>query len=244
MLLITKDMQYPKLLTLTMPLWTGVPQLGIMYLRKCFGRLRRSKVFNKVVGGCYQIEIKIKPKGYHIHLHAIIDAPYLPRQSIYTKWCQIIGQDQLQVDIRAATEEKQKIYACKYAAKAADFDREEGTIVAWYLATKGARLFSTFGKWYNVKAETLDPAFDPPEKKPPCPFCGAVGATFLARDGPFLYGFDLWRTLEPYFKGEEDESRRLDGICDVLDGKLSIEELVPPQPANEQETQSCVSEIQ
>ena len=207
-----------------------------MYLRQCFSKLRRSKVFRSVTGGCYQIEVKIKETGYHIHLHAIIDAPYIPRQHIYSRWCEILGRDQLQVDIRAATEEKQKEYVCKYAAKAADFDKNTSVIVEWYEATKGARLFSTFGKWYNVKLEQLNPLAEPEQKKPPCPRCGAIGATFLARDGPFIYGGDTWRSVEIAIVGDRPESQRLHEICDVLDGKRSIEEVVPEETDTEKES--------
>lgn len=209
LLAITRDMAHPKMLTLTMPLWTEIPQDGIKYLRSCFNKLRRKKIMRNVAGGAYTIEVKIKPNGYHIHMHALIDAPYLPHQQLFTAWREIIGTKAPQVDIRAASSDKAKQYVCKYTSKGADFDAQQGTIVKWYLATKGQRLFSTFGKWYNAKIEELlnEEGEEPP--KPTCPICKKQNTTFLARDGPFIYGHEEWNTLARTFTAGQLTTRVL-----------------------------------
>jgi hypothetical protein len=193
---MTRHMQHPKLLTLTMPLWMDDARDGITFIRDAFNRLRKSEVFQKVVGGSYQIEIKIKDNGFHIHIHALLDCPYMPYQHLWSTWKKIIGHDCPQTDIRSADTPQAREYAAKYAAKASDFDADLDNVVAWYEATKGLRLFATFGKWFNATMEELDPEHPRFIPKCTCAQCGAEGTMYLARDGPFLFSPDVWKAME------------------------------------------------
>jgi len=210
-------MKYPKMITLTMPLWEHDPKEGIKYLRECWNSLRRSKVFARVRGGAYQIELKPKDTGWHIHMHAIVDAPYLPHQQIYSAWTKILGVNHAQIDIRAAKSKEQQAYVAKYASKAADFHSGYDVVVKWYEATKGQRLFATFGKWFNQKMEELgeNGVFDKP--KPVCPYCKSESTTFLARDGPFIFGGRNWNEMGTYFTRCQDTARMITEVrsrCD------------------------------
>jgi len=207
---MTKHMQHPKMLTLTMERWGNAPSEGIDYLRTAFNKLRRSKVFEPVVGGAYNIELKPKDNGWHIHMHVLVDAPYLPYQKLFTAWKLILKQHCPQVDIRSASSEKAKEYIVKDASKSVAFDLNPNDIVNWYEATKGKRLFATFGKWYNAKIEDLDDEAKQKEIVPTCPFCGAVKTVFLARDGPWVYGQDEWKKIKKIYITEEGSSRAIE----------------------------------
>ena len=218
-----RQMDFPKMITLTMPRWKLVPQDGIKHLRKCFSKLRRTKLFKTVVGGCYQVELVQKEDGWHIHLHALLDAKYIPRQKLWTEWGRIIGEKFPNVKIEAATNDAQKAYMCKYPVKAAEFDLSSDAIVDWYLATKGARLFSTFGKWYNKKIEDLDAEEMAEPFTPVCPHCNEESTTFLARDGPFMYGHDLWRKLESVMTEGKELIIDREDIKLILNGSKNIQ---------------------
>jgi hypothetical protein len=150
------------------------------------------------VGGSYQIEVKLKGNGFHIHIHALLDSPFMPYQHVWSAWKKIIRHDCPQTDIRSAETPQARAYAAKYAAKASDFDADIDTVVAWYEATKGQRLFTTFGRWYNATIGDLDP--DHPQFVPVCKCtkCGTVGTMYMARDGPYLFSPDLWRSIEKH----------------------------------------------
>ena len=168
-------MQFPKLLTLTMPRWTDEPGAGIDYIRAAWNQLRTSACFDKVKGGVYQIELKPKSGGWHIHIHAILDCPFLPYQHIFSAWRGILGLPSVSIDIRAATTPAEQHYVAKYAAKSADYEGDIPQVVAWWRATKGKRLFATFGDWYNKQ-----PPEDPENPSPlaqnfACPHCGRKG---------------------------------------------------------------------
>ena len=189
-------MKFPKMLTLTMPRWTAVPGDGIDYIRACWNQLRASKVFDKVRGGVYQIELKPKENGWHIHIHAILDCPFLPYQHIFNAWRRILGLPSVSIDIRAATTPAEQHYVAKYAAKSADYEGDIPQVVAWWLATKGKRLFGTFGEWYNQQ-----PPDDPENPQPIaqdfcCPHCGKKGVCCSRDNLPFFVDRDMRRHYE------------------------------------------------
>lgn len=204
---MTRHMQHPKMLTLTMARWTEDPGDGIDHLRAAFNMLRRHKVFKPVIGGAYNIELKPKDNGWHIHMHVMIDAPFMPRQKLYTAWKFILHQSFTEVDIRSASDDKAKEYICKDASKSVSYDLNPHNIVAWYEATKGKRLFATFGKWYNAKIEDLDAEHAPFKAPSVCPFCGAEKTIYFARDGPFIFGNQDWQYLRPTLVGPDGEQR-------------------------------------
>jgi len=214
---MTKCMSFPKFMTLTMPLWTADPRVGIKFLRESFSKLRRRPLWKKVRGGAYTIELKRKPGGWHIHLHCLLDAKFIPYRQLWGVWKEIIGTTCPQVDIRAASSANARSYIAKDASKSAAFDTHPEHIVDWYKATKGIRLWGTFGLWYNSSIQELGNELDLPEPAPCCPNCGAEHTTFLARDGPFIFGHDAWRTLEIAVVGDTGYSRPLPGMAAALD---------------------------
>jgi len=212
LLRMTAQMKFPKLLTLTMPAWTDNPRTGVIFLRRCFTQLRRTKLWASVRGGAYLIELKPHDDYWHIHLHALIDAPYMPYQKIFSEWRRITGNRVPQIDIRSAHEAKSRTYIAKDASKTIVFYVPPDRIVEWYEATRGLRLFSAFGTWYNKLTNVrLDPQGQP---LPPiaCPNCHSVGTMFYARDGPYIYGHDTWSQIRVTIIGSLPDSRPRDDM--------------------------------
>lgn len=223
---MSEHMKFPKMLTLTMPLWKEDPREGIKFLREAFAKMRRHKLFDKVRGGAYQIEVKVKDGGFHIHMHILLDSPYLPYQKVFTAWKDLIGSGAPQIDIRACADAKARAYIVKYAAKSADFDSHPDTIVRWYYATKGQRLFATFGEWYNARIEDLDSEMEAWKPECVCKFCGETKTVFFARDGPFLFGHDMWKSLEPTLVDEQGLTRPITEIVRALNGDKVGQEML------------------
>lgn len=187
-----RDMKFPKMMTLTMPRWKENPGEGIDYLRRCFNLLRISPCFKKVLGGVYQIELKPKVDGWHIHIHVILDSPYLPYQHIYTAWKSILGLPHADIDIKAAKTEREQIYVAKYASKAADYEGDIEKVVEWYEATKGHRLFASFGTWYNKEPEEATGDCTEPREAFACPYCGNTGSCVSGENIGFIVGKDAF----------------------------------------------------
>lgn len=217
---LTHEMAYPKFITLSLPTWTGVPQEGIDRIRKYWNALREHTVLSPVKGGAYQIELKPKPTGWHIHIHVIADAKYIPYRTLFSAWRRITGVPVPQIHIKAATTDSEKAYSAKYASKAADYDAHPGAVVSWYKATKGSRLFATFGAWYHWhEPEDGDNGKFEPEARV-CPFCEKQGTMFLYANGHFLYGGKEWSTISKFWEGTGPASRDLVGIRLALNSEL------------------------
>lgn len=220
LLALCKGMKHAKLLTLTMPRWTTEPKQGIRFIRASFMKLRRTKLFRKIRGGAYQVELIKKPDGWHIHIHVLFDGPFIPHQWIFTQWGRIIGVAVPQIDVRAASDPGAQVYVCKYASKSASFDASIEDIVDWYIATKGQRLFGTFGEWYNKKLIDIAPELCPPVAPRECPNCHAEHTTFLARDGPFIYGWLTWKEIAPTFGADGAWTRDIQEVKKMLEEKV------------------------
>lgn len=184
-----------KLLTLTMPAWRFQPRDGIKLLRDSFNKLRRQKLMKSVVGGTYCVEVVPNDDYWHIHLHAILDCKYLPYQKIFTHWRALFDVRHIEVDIRQADSRQARSYIAKEVGKNMAISLDPEKIVDWYHAIKGSRLWTSFGTFRNVALEELDDEKTDPEFVPVCPNCGTHHSMYFARDGPFVWGGEVWQTI-------------------------------------------------
>lgn len=191
-LALTRNMQHPKMITLTTPPVTSDPKDGIRRLREAWHKLRKHPIMSAVRGGAYTIEVVVREDYYHIHMHVIIDAPYIPYKALFGAWREIIKCRAPQVDIRACSTATARKYIAKDAAKNHVMHTTDEQIVKWYEATHGLRLWATFGDWYNATLEDIDGMMLPDIFAPACPSCGSLHTTFLARDGPHVVGPATW----------------------------------------------------
>jgi len=102
-------------------------------------------------------------------------------------------------------------------ANPTSFEMHPDRIVDWYIATKGLRLFATFGKWYNKKIEELDTEGELFKPSKQCPFCGSEGTVFFARDGPYIFGGKAWNEMQGFVVGDEGWQRDMDPVIKMLD---------------------------
>jgi len=154
----------PKLLTLTL---RNVPTLTREFIRG----LRRSvtKLFHRkwyrerIRGGLQTIEIVNRGKGWHVHMHVLLDADYLPQKKIAKDW-QEITNGSFMVDIREAGTVKEGLkYCLKYLSKAPVLSAHEEE---YRDVVKGLRLVQPFGSLYGDLVMRLPSV--------PCPECGSV----------------------------------------------------------------------
>jgi plasmid rolling circle replication initiator protein Rep len=149
-----------KMLTLTVPN-TGHCRESVRDIIKSFKRLRATRFWKAgVYGGAYVIEITC-PKGqYHVHIHALIDAEYLPVHTISKLWDtvspgKIVWISQIKSDVAIS-------YMLKYITKP-----DTSTVSLEHLndALRDCRLFQTFGRWHGAVPRTDPPPYE-------CSVCG------------------------------------------------------------------------
>jgi len=182
-------MVHPKFLTLTMARCDALKD-GLSRIRKAFTRWRNWKQIKPMItGGYYQLEVVAKDDGWHVHLHALIDGQFLPKNIIWTTWAKALGVKQVNVDISAASRGEVAHEVAKYAAKAVQVkDWTPDQLAEFVAAMKNCRLSGTFGEWFNAKVDELLHE-DPPDPLK-CPHCGKEKTLMPIRAGPYHYGKD------------------------------------------------------
>ncbi len=132
-------------------------------LHRCFGALRRTKLWmSKVVGGCSVIEVKPKDggSGWHPHIHGIIEGRFLPLKPLRKLWMGITG-DSFIIDIRLGHGAKEASrYISKYITKPFDVDttRTPARLCEAIRALHGRRMVTTFGAWRGHKLTVYVPS--------------------------------------------------------------------------------------
>lgn len=205
----THELQHPKLVTLTADPNGQTPRGQVKRLRTAWAKLRRTPMFKKCKGGAYTLELKPEAWGWHVHLHAVLDIQYIPQKKLFAAWRNIISERCPQVDIRAAETAEARRYVAKYVCKNDTLLLEPNRAAEYLEATRGIRLFSTFGCWHRLKLK--DQPRPSPEDKPKCqcPNCHATGTVFRVRQGAIVFGMDAWRDIESVFLEEGNHTRPL-----------------------------------
>lgn len=149
-----------KHLTLTIP---SQPDLAVMLhtLVISFRKLRSRALWRRnVSGGASVVEVTGRPGNWHVHLHVVLYARYIPYFQLLKVWKAVSpGQG---VWIQKMPKSAIISYLTKYLAKPSVPD-EVSEMIGGTLARY--RLFQPFGSWYNLSATYVRP-------KKACPTCG------------------------------------------------------------------------
>jgi hypothetical protein len=143
-----------RFLTLTIPAKPGRHlRDAIRNLRSSFRRLRETHVWQRhVVGGLYIIEAtRGTQEWWHAHLHAIIDARFMPLDQLQPAWAKAIdGPPHVHIEtVWNHVRSRVNNYLSKYLSKAFSNDIYDHPQVLedFVRALRGTRLCMPFGKW-------------------------------------------------------------------------------------------------
>lgn len=143
-------MEWPLFVTLTVQ---NVPNPDVQFirsLRRSFGKLRHRRIWKKTVrGGVASIEVTNKGKGWHPHLHALIDCRWLAIKTPRPQAGE--SRDSVRQKCRAASREFTKAW------KAASKDKHG---VHWIQRTTGAQCAREVLK-YSIKGSDLAESPEP-----------------------------------------------------------------------------------
>lgn len=110
-----------------------------------FVRLRRQRPF-QWRNGCRSLETTNEGRGWHVHIHALIDVRWIDPGELSRRWGRLMGQDYAIVCVKDARLDTYLAELAKYAAKPTQ-------VAAWppdelrqfVEAHEKVRVFSTFG---------------------------------------------------------------------------------------------------
>ncbi len=155
-----------KHLVLTFKNTPGLSWETIPWMRSCFTRLRRRKLFARSWrGGVYSMEFTYsKETGWHPHIHALVDGDFVPQVKIASAWREITGSSQV-VWIARAKRSKQVL---KYILKPGqDLLDDPAALDNFLTVIQGRHFVSGWGRWYRVCEAWLMGELT-------CPCCGST----------------------------------------------------------------------
>jgi hypothetical protein len=114
-------------------------------------RLRKSKVFRLVRGGCVSVELTNENRGWHMHSHWLLDARWVDIAEVSRVWAHLVGQsDYAIVRIQDCRNRDYLEEVSKYVAKGSEVASWPGEEIAQFIhAIRGLRFFFAFGSLFK-----------------------------------------------------------------------------------------------
>jgi hypothetical protein len=126
----------------------------VQRFKNAFARLRRRKFAQNWNGGFYSLEVTNESRGWHLHLHTLIDARWIDGGELARQWAECIGQDIAIVAVKDCRGDSYLKEVTKYAVKGSDFAAwSSPDIIAFVEAFENVRTFGVFGSLYKVRTE-------------------------------------------------------------------------------------------
>jgi hypothetical protein len=169
----TSKIDQPKHLVLTHRNFPVLTRRKIREQTKNLARMRRSKCFKKVRGGCCSTEITNEENGWHLHAHLLLDVRWIDMEQVSRKWGKLCGQEFAIVKIKDVRQRDYLREIAKYVVEGSELARwAPEQINEFVQAVRGCRMFTSFGTLSKlapqIRAE-LNARRDDPE---PCT-CGS-----------------------------------------------------------------------
>ncbi|MDW8309107.1 MAG: hypothetical protein RMK20_07010 [Verrucomicrobiales bacterium] len=144
----------PKHVVLTTRNTETITAAHLAAIKSAFARLRRSKFAANWRGGCWALEVTNEGRGWHLHIHALVDAKWIDAGQLAREWAKRVGQDFAIVKVRDCRGTEFLKEVTKYTVKGNDLANWSGSDLAAFVdAFAAGRNFGTFGTLYRRNAE-------------------------------------------------------------------------------------------
>jgi hypothetical protein len=129
-------------------------QTTVKNFRAAFNRLRRLKFASNWKGGFYSMEVTNEGRGWHLHLHAIVDAKWIDSGALARAWAKCVGQEFAIVKVKDVRGDSYLREVTKYLVKGSELAGWEPSDIATFIdAFNGVRCFGVFGSLYGKRTE-------------------------------------------------------------------------------------------
>jgi hypothetical protein len=150
----THTLRQPKHVVLTMQNVSDLSAAHVDELRRSFTKLRRRKFARNWTGGFYSIEVTNEGKGWHLHLHALIEAKWIDSADLALAWHSATNGFGRIVKVRDVRDRSYLAEVTKYVAKGSQLAAWAPTdIITFINALEGKRTFGVFGDLYGARTE-------------------------------------------------------------------------------------------
>jgi len=149
-----REIKEPKHVVLTVRNKVEFCKQDVQWFKQCFGKLRRRKFARNWRGGFYRLEVTNESKGWHLHLHALVDCGWIDQKKLASEWAEIIGQNIAIVHVRDVHSREYLAEVTKYTVKGSMLASWTGEQIATFCdAFEGVRTFGVFGSLYGKRTE-------------------------------------------------------------------------------------------
>jgi Transposase zinc-binding domain len=187
----TKLIQQPKHVVLTVRNFPELTKGHVQEFKTWFGRLRRRKFARNWKGGFYAIELTNEGRGWHLHLHALIDAKWIDKQELSRQWGLATNTLGYIVEVKDARGGGYLAEVTKYAVKGVEEAKWSGKDILTFInAFTGVRSFGVFGDLYGARTEFAEWIATLKDAKPKCP-CGSCNITYYSESQWLAADFKL-----------------------------------------------------
>lgn len=152
-----------KHLTLTIPNSRSA-DAGAAYIVAAFRKLRQRLFWRRhVLGGAYALDITGSPGNWHVHIHCVLEAKFMPWRKILVEWKRVAKASGVFI---------QEVPVAHVLSHLTSYITKNDLPVAYQIevsnALKNYRLFQTFGTWHDINVKVLHSDFR-------CPKCRNTG---------------------------------------------------------------------
>lgn len=176
----TQTIKQPKHVVLTVVNLTELTNAHVQEFRKFFTRLRRSAFARNWIGGFYNIEVTNEGRGWHLHLHALIEARFIDSFQLSAAWERCTNGLGRIVKVKDARGKNYLAEVTKYAVKGVQLAAWTPTQIKTFVtAFQDVRTFGVFGSLYGKRTEFAAWFKIVRDQKPSCE-CGCSSARYFS----------------------------------------------------------------
>jgi hypothetical protein len=191
------EVRQPKHVVLTVANFREITPEIVDWFRACWTRLRRSKFASNWRGGFYRFEITNEGKGWHLHLHALVDALWIDQFGLSQQWNRNTDGAGYIVKVKDARSADYLHEVTKYVVKGHQLASWKPLEILQFIAAfDGKRTFGVFGNLYGKRAEFAEWIADLKNTRPACE-CGCEHLIFYSETEWLIKSLDLVPNSKP-----------------------------------------------
>lgn len=148
------EIHQPKHVILTVKNVPELNRLHVLEFKKWFKKLRTSAFAKNWLGGFYCLEVTKENRGWHLHLHALINAGWIDAFQLSAHWEKITNGMGKIVKVRDARAKSYLHEVTKYVVKGAQLAAWTPEEIATFIdAFQRVQTFGVFGSLYGMRTE-------------------------------------------------------------------------------------------
>lgn len=142
----------PKHVVITQRNFPVLTRRKIRDFGRAFGKLRRTKLWKDVKGGCVSTEITNEGRGWHLHAHILADARWIDASALAIEWGRLVGQQFGIVKVKDVRDSSYLGEITKYVVKGSELAGWHPQEISQFIrAIRGVRFFAAFGTLFHLQ---------------------------------------------------------------------------------------------